>query len=90
MSQWNFSPFDGGIVCDPCSCSRHDILPLGAAAIEVLSALQDSVTLPAGFSLRPSVVQEIRSVMLRFIQYYVHREIKSAGLLSQFSDQSGA
>jgi DNA repair protein RecO (recombination protein O) len=88
VSQWNFSPFDGGIVCDPCS--RHDILPLGAAAIEVLSALQESATLPAGFSLRPSVVQEIRSVMLRFIQYHVDREIKSAVFLSQFSDQSGA
>jgi DNA repair protein RecO (recombination protein O) len=90
VSQWNFSPFDGGIVCDPCSCSRHDTLPLGAAAIEVLSALQDSATLPAGFSLRPSAVQEIRSVMLRFIQYHVDREIKSAVFLSQFSDQSGA
>jgi DNA repair protein RecO (recombination protein O) len=90
VSQWNFSPFDGGIVCDPCSCSRHDILPLGAAAVEVLSALQDSATLPAGFSLHRSVVQEIRSVMLRFIQYHVDREIKSAIFLSQFSDQSGA
>src|SRR6266498_2966054 len=85
-SHWNFSPVDGGILCDPCSRSRKELLPLSATAVEVLTALQaDSVTLPCRFSLPSSVIKEIRSVMLRFIQYHVDREIKSAGFLSQFS-----
>ncbi len=85
-SHWNFSPVDGGILCDPCSRSRKELLPLSATAVEVLTALQaDSVTLPCRFSLPSSVIKELRSVMLRFIQYHVDREIKSAGFLSQFS-----
>jgi DNA repair protein RecO (recombination protein O) len=86
VSQWNFSPIDGGILCGPCSRSRKEILPLSATAVEMLMALQmGSATLPPGFSLRSSVIKEVRSVMLRFIQYHIDREIKSAIFLSQFS-----
>jgi DNA repair protein RecO (recombination protein O) len=86
QSRWNFSPVDGGVLCDPCSRSCREVLPLGKTAIEVLTALQaETDSLPGGLSLPPSVVAEIRSVVLRFIQFQMDREIKSAPFLQQFS-----
>jgi len=85
-SQWHFSPLDGGILCDPCSRSCREILPLGGAAVEVLAALTTGgAGLPPRYSLPLSVVKEIRSVVLRFIQFQMDREIKSAPFLEHFS-----
>jgi DNA repair protein RecO (recombination protein O) len=79
---WYFSPMDGGILCDSCAASRRDILPLGVKALEVLAALQsESDSLPAPFSLPLSVINEMRAVMLRFVQFHMTREIKSATFL---------
>ena len=85
-SRWHFSPRDGGILCEPCSRLRKETLPLGAAAVEVLTDLQAkySSTL-ARRSLPSSVVSEIRSVVMRFIQYHMEREIKSAPFLYRFA-----
>jgi len=86
VSQWKFSAVDGGILCDRCSRSRQETLPLGATAVEVLTALQrDTGHLPPGLFLPPSVIKEVRSVVQRFIQFHVDREIKSAIFLAQFS-----
>jgi len=86
LSRWHFSPLDGGILCDSCSRSCRDVLPLGRAAVEILTALQTEYdNLPAHLSLPVSVVTEIRSVVLRFIQFQMDREIKSAPFLHQFS-----
>jgi hypothetical protein len=61
-------------------------LPLGRSAVEVLAALQaENNYLPERLSLPASVVAEIRSVVLRFIQFQMDREIKSAPFLHQFS-----
>ena len=85
-SQWHFSPLDGGILCDSCSHNSREILPLGGAATEVLTALQaGGDALPSRLSLPLSVVKEIRSVVLRFIQFQMDREIKSAPFLEHFS-----
>lgn len=84
--QWHFSPLDGGILCDSCSRNCREILPLRGAAVEVMRALQAGGDgLPARLSLPLSVVKEIRSVVLRFIQFQMDREIKSAPFLEQFS-----
>ena len=84
-SQWHFSPRDGGILCEPCSRSRKETLPLGGAAVEVLTDLQARFSLTAARrSLPSSVVSEIRSVVVRFIQFHMEREIKSAPFLYQF------
>ena len=86
LSQWHFSPLDGGILCDSCSRSCREVLPLGRTAVEVLTALQaENGSLPARFSLPVSVIAEIRSTVLRFIQFHMDREIKSASFLHQFS-----
>lgn len=86
LSQWHFSPLDGGILCDSCARSCREVLPLGRTAVEILTALQaETDSLPARLALPASVVAEIRSVVLRFIQFQMDREIKSAPFLHQFS-----
>jgi DNA repair protein RecO (recombination protein O) len=86
ISQWHFSPLDGGILCDSCARSCREVLPVGRRAVEILTALQSETDhLPAPLSLPASVVAEIRSVVLRFIQFQMDREIKSAPFLNQFS-----
>ena len=82
---WYFSPLDGGILCDSCAASRRETLPLGAKAVEVLAMLQSEIKhLPAPLSLPLSVINEMRAVMLRFIQFHMAREIKSAVFLSSY------
>jgi DNA repair protein RecO (recombination protein O) len=89
LSQWHFSPLDGGILCASCARSCREVLPLGRTAVEILTALQvESDSLPARLSLPASVVAEIRSVVLCFIQFQMDREIKSAPFLHQFSSYS--
>jgi DNA repair protein RecO (recombination protein O) len=83
--QWHFSPIDGGILCESCARARQEVLPLGATAIEIMSALQAETDLPSQMSLPASVIHEMRAVVLRFIQFHVDREIKSAAFLSTFS-----
>ena len=86
VARWHFSPRDGGILCDSCSRLRKEALPLAAIALEILTDLQagKSVRLSC-VSLPASVVREIRSVVLRFIQFHTDREIKSAAFLCEFS-----
>jgi DNA repair protein RecO (recombination protein O) len=84
--RWHLSPVDGGILCESCAHMRKEVLPLGGASIELLTALQvERDELPARLSLPVSVVQEIRSAVIRFIQFHMEREIKSAPFLSTFS-----
>jgi len=86
VGQWHFSPLDGGILCELCSRHSAEVLPLGGPAVEVLTALQaGDGSLPPRISLPVSVVKEIRSAVLRFIQFQIDREIKSAPFLEHFS-----
>ena len=86
LGQWHFSPADGGVLCDSCSRLRREVLPLGHLAANMLSTLQtDSHNLGNRVSLPASVIREMRSVLLCFIQYQMDREIKSAAFLNQFS-----
>jgi DNA repair protein RecO (recombination protein O) len=85
-ARWHFSPADGGILCEICARTRRGILPLSQLAVEVLTELQKEDSAPAArLTLPASVVQEIRSVTLRFVQYHAEREIRSASFLCQFS-----
>lgn len=85
LGQWHFSLTDGGVLCDSCSRLRREVLPLGHLAANMLSTLQtDSHDLANRVLLPASVVSEMRAVLLRFIQYQMDREIKSAAFLSQF------
>lgn len=86
-ASWYFSPVDGGVLCDLCSRSSTELSPLEFAALGVLKNLQaESDVVPAHrMSLPRSVIREIRAAMLQFIQFHMHREIKSAIFLNQFS-----
>jgi DNA repair protein RecO (recombination protein O) len=84
LSRWHFSLMDGAVLCDLCSRSCAKVLPLGRTAVEILTALQAD-NLPARLSLPASVISEIRSVVLHFIQFQMDREIKSVPFLHQFS-----
>lgn len=85
-SRWHFSLREGGILCEPCSRARKETLPLGAEAVEVLTELQARYSLSsARRSLPSSVVSEIRSVVVRFIQFHMEKEIKSAPFLYRFA-----
>lgn len=84
LSRWHFSLMDGAVLCDLCSRSSREVLPLGRTAVEIMTALQAD-NLPTRLSLPSSVISEIRSVVLRFIQFQMDREIKSVPFLHQFS-----
>ena len=86
VSRWHFSALEGGILCDPCSRSARELLPVGTSALELLTALQaENSALLGRISLPMSVVKEIRTVIMRFIQFHMDREIKSAPFLHPFS-----
>ena len=88
-NQWYFSLADGGILCNVCATSRRQTLPLSTKAVEILTALRsETVDLPSPVSLPASVIGELRAVTLRFIQFHMDREIKSAAFLQQFSSVS--
>jgi DNA repair protein RecO (recombination protein O) len=85
-SRWHFSPAEGGILCESCGHSRKEVIPLGAPALEVLSALQaESLDSSSRLLLPRSVIREIRTAVHGFIQFHMEREIKSASFLSAFS-----
>jgi DNA repair protein RecO (recombination protein O) len=86
LSQWHFSPADGGVLCDSCSRMRREVLPLGHLAADTLATLQtDAGDLGSRVLLPSSVIREMRKVLLHFIQYQMDREIKSAAFIGQFS-----
>jgi len=83
---WRFSPRDGGVLCGPCSTFRKEAVPLSIGAPDALAALQKANTiLPHHLSFSPAVLKESRPALLRFIQFHINRELKSAPFLDAFS-----
>jgi DNA repair protein RecO (recombination protein O) len=82
-ARWYFSSRDGGILCESCSRLRKEICSLSAATLDILRNLQEE----EGISSSPptEVLKEMRSVVVRFIEFHMEREIKSAAFLSRFS-----
>lgn len=86
QAQWCFSPRDGGILCESCSPFRKDTISLSAEALHALATLQDTngaLSCPPSFS--PSALREGHSVLTRFIQFQIEKELKSASFLETFS-----
>lgn len=85
-TRWHFSPRDGGILCESCSRLRKEVFSLSAATLEILTHLQKEKGMPAPDVSPPTkVLKEIRSVVVRFIEFHMEREIKSATFLRQLS-----
>lgn len=86
VARWHFSLKDGGILCDSCARTRKQILLIGATAVEVLKDLQaERGPVTSSLLLSSSVITEIRSLVLQFMQFHMDREIKSAPFLHQFA-----
>lgn len=86
QAKWRFSPREGGVLCEPCSAYRKEAMPLSLAALHALTDLQKANGVPfQRFSFPPSVLKEGRSILLRFIQFQINRELKSAPFLDAFS-----
>ncbi|MFQ5681771.1 MAG: DNA repair protein RecO [Candidatus Binatia bacterium] len=84
--EWCFSPRDGGILCGSCSAFRKATMPLSLAAVDALSNLQKANPVFSHHAApTPSVLKEGQAVLLRFIQFQVDKELKSARFIDTFS-----
>ena len=81
--RWHFNPMEGGILCERCCRPTREDLPVGAAALAVLADLHNGEVVP-GTSMPAAVLREIRQILLRFIQFQIGRELKSAPFLLKF------
>jgi DNA repair protein RecO (recombination protein O) len=85
-ARWHFSPRDGGILCELCSRLRKEIFPLSSATLKILKDLQEKESIsPSDVWPPAAMLKEIRSAVLRFIEFHMERQIKSAAFLQQFS-----
>jgi DNA repair protein RecO (recombination protein O) len=85
QTHWYFSVRDGAILCAGCSKLRKEIVPISGATLDLMVNLQQEPNL-AFENPKPSatVIKQIRSATVRFIQFQLNREIKSASFLNQF------
>jgi len=84
--RWYFSLRDGGILCQGCCASGKETLPLLGPTLDLMIELQrDSSMQHFDCSLSSPALKEVRSAVMRFIQFHIEREIKSAPFLYQFS-----
>ncbi len=83
---WRFSPRDGGILCESCSELRREAVSLSAAALAALTGFQQAKDFPApDSSIPPPVLKEALTVLLRFIQFQINKELKSTPFVDAFS-----
>ena len=83
-TRWHFSPKDGGILCESCSRLRKEIFSLSAVTLEMLTHLQQEKSMSVSYdSPSTKVLKEMRSLLVRFIEFHMEREIKSAAFLRQ-------
>jgi DNA repair protein RecO (recombination protein O) len=85
QTQWYFSLRDGGILCAGCSKLRKEIVPISGATLDLMINLQHEPSLTfQNTNPSPAVLKQIRSATVRFIQFQLNRDIKSASFLNQF------
>lgn len=86
VAQWYFSLRDGSVLCDSCARTKKQTFSIGSIAMEVLKNLQIENNVVASRTTLPSsVITEIRSLVLGFIEYHMDRKIKSASFLYEFA-----
>ncbi len=85
IPRWSFSPRDGGILCRSCLPFRKEALPLSVEALNALARLQQLEERPPSYSsLSGPALKETRSILPRFIQYQINKELKSVSFLETF------
>ena len=85
QTHWFFSLRDGAILCARCSKLRKELVPISGATLDFMANLQQESN-PSFDDPKPSqtILKQIRSATVRFIQFQLNREIKSASFLNQF------
>lgn len=85
QTHWYFSLRDGAILCAGCSKLRKELVPLSGATLDLMTNLQQEPNSTfEDLTPSPTVLKQIRSATVRFIQFQLNREIKSASFLNQF------
>jgi DNA repair protein RecO (recombination protein O) len=89
LEHWGFSMRDGGIVCEDCSAFRKELSPLSLETLGALRHLQQAngVLLLDPITASVHALRESHAALLRFIQYQIGRELKSAPFLDAFSQE---
>ncbi|MFQ5917202.1 MAG: DNA repair protein RecO [Candidatus Binatia bacterium] len=82
---WRFSLRDGGILCEACFDFRKETLALSLETLHALTRIQveDSVTTPS-LNLSLPALKETRSILSRFIEFQINKELKSVSFLDTF------
>jgi DNA repair protein RecO (recombination protein O) len=77
-----FHPAEGGVLCPRCGEGRSEAVPLSLNTLKVLRFLQtrDYNTIQL-LRVRPSLHAELEAVMLRYITYFLERNLKSVDFL---------
>jgi DNA repair protein RecO (recombination protein O) len=82
---WRFSLRDGGILCESCAAFRKEVLPLSREALGVIAALQEARGVPPNDDAFPlDVLGESHLALLRFLQFQIGKELKSAPFLEAY------
>ena len=82
---WYFSLRDGAILCARCSKLRKELVPISGATLDFMTNLQhESNSTFDDPKASQTILKQIRSATVRFIQFQLNREIKSASFLNQF------
>lgn len=85
-AKWHFSPRDGGILCEACATFRKEIIPVSVDALHALEELEKTSSPLSDYPSFPeAVLKESIMVLLRFIQFLMNKELKSAPFLALFS-----
>ena len=85
IPRWSFSPRDGGILCRSCLPFRNETFPLSLEALNALARLQEPEEWLLSYSdLSGLALKETRSILPRFIQYQINKELKSVPFLERF------
>jgi DNA repair protein RecO (recombination protein O) len=88
--RWHFSLSDGGVLCENCSKLKKEILPLSDQTLDLMTDLQQEQSVPANLVSSTAVLKQARAVVLRFIQFHMDKDIKSARFLHQFYSESAS
>lgn len=89
LLDWYFSFRDGGVLCGACSRIGKDILPINDETLELMATLQREHDWKAATTPPPAHLKQLRSVVLRFIEFQANKPMKSSSFLYRFSSSPG-
>ena len=82
---WRFSLRDGGILCESCAAFRKEVVPLSREALGAIATLQQAQAIPPNGNAFPlEVLCESHLALLRFLQFQMGKELKSAPFLEAY------